>query len=270
MKRALSYLTLINLFFLLFLSLSGFADGALGAVLYYCAFLVPAGIAYFVKSRLELPPSPPSLKMTGKKAALLIPVIAPTLLLVFLISCLTSLILSFFGEGSVTDVSGNIVAVILTHAVLTAICEELLFRYIPLSFISPYTKRGAVLVSALFFAFAHCNLYQIPYAFFAGVIFAVVDLVFDSIWPSVLIHFLNNLVSILWLRNFESENFATAYILILCSLALISIIVLLLLRGKYKEEISRTFKDKRKYKLSLEILVFIGASIVIALFGLFR
>ncbi len=268
MKKALTYLTFTNLLFLLILALSGFIDGVSGRVVYYAAFLLPAIIALILKSRLDVPPKFLPLRLSKKGAVMLLPLIAPTLALVFFISWLTSMVLSFIGEGEVTDVSGNIIAVILTHAVLTALLEELLFRYVPLALLSPITKRGAVWISALFFSFAHCNLYQIPYAFIAGVIFAAVDLVFESIWPSVLIHFLNNLISIIWLRNLEDCKFVTAYIILLLALALVSIIMIALKNNNYKERLKGTFAGKSEHKLSYEPLLFFAATLVIAVLNL--
>lgn len=268
MKKALTYLTLIDLLFLLFLALSGFISGALGRVIYYLAFLIPAALAMILKNSLDKPPEFLSLKLSGKNTALLIPIIAPTLALVFFISWLVSVLLSFIGQGNITDVSGNIITVILAHAVLTSLLEELLFRYIPLAFVSPITKRGAVLVSALFFAFAHCNLYQIPYAFVAGVIFAAIDLAFGSIWPSVLIHFINNLLSILWLRNVDNAEFVAAYIVLLATFALVSLVVLVVRRARYKEILSETFAGECKCKLSYEPLLFFAVALTVAILNL--
>lgn len=266
MRKALSYLTLINMLFLLLLGLAGIDSGVLGKAIYYLAFLLPALLAIFLKNKLDAPPEFLPLKLSDSAFSNLLPLIAPTLALVFFVSWITSLLLSFMGEGSVTDVSGNIVTVILTHAVLTSLLEELLFRYVPIAFLSPLSKRGAVWISALFFAFAHCNLYQIPYAFLAGVIFAAADLIFDSIWPSVLIHFLNNLISILWLRNAESATFVIVYIILLVALSLVSISVVIARKAVYKEKLQIIFADKNRYTLSVEPILFFVLALVISLF----
>lgn len=268
MRRALSYLTLVYLIFLLLLGISGLFDGIISRIVYFLAFLLPAAVAFLLKERLETPACPLPLKLSGGSAAALLPLIAPTLALVFFVSWLTSLLLSFIGDGSVTDVSGNIITVILMHAVLTALLEELLFRYVPLAFLSPISKNGAVLISAMFFAFAHCNLYQIPYALLAGVIFAAIDLIFHSIWPSVLIHFLNNLISILWIRNSENTTFVTVYIILLVSLALISVLVIILKRTFYKEKLQSIWVEENKFVLTIEPILFFVMTIVIAAFNI--
>ena len=268
MKKALTYLTFIDLSFLLLLGLSGFINGFLGDAVYYLAFLLPVSVAIALKGRLDVTPQFLPLRLSTKNACRLLPLVAPTLAVIFVVSWITSVLLSFVGEGSVTDVSGNIVTVILTHAVLTPLLEELLFRYVPIAFLAPVSKKGAVWMSAMFFAFAHCSFYQIPYAFIAGVIFAAVDIAFDSIWPSVLIHFANNFISVFWLRCAESASFVTAYIVILFALALLSVAIIISKRALYKELSVKIFLDNEKYVLSCEPMLFFVTASVIAAFNL--
>ena len=64
----------------------------------------------------------------------------------------------------------------------------------------PYSKRHTVIYSSLFFALIHCSFSQMPYAFIAGVIFMLVDVAFDSVWPSIILHFVNNSLSIVWMK----------------------------------------------------------------------
>jgi membrane protease YdiL (CAAX protease family) len=85
---------------------------------------------------------------------------------------------------------------VLTHALLPAVLEEGLFRFVPLKVLSPISRKIAVLLSAALFAIVHGSVYKIPYAFAAGVIFAMLDIYFASLLPSLLIHFLNNLLSL--------------------------------------------------------------------------
>lgn len=244
MKKSLTYIIFYDLLFVLLLAIAGSLGGVLGDTIYYFAFLVPISLALGLSRVGEVSFSPPKLRISTENMLLTLPVTAPTLALIFFVSWLTSLLLSRFGEGSVTDVSGNIISVIFTHALLTAILEEALFRYIPLAYLAGYSKRGAVLFSALFFALAHCNLFQIPYAFIAGVIFAALDIAFDSVIPSLIIHFVNNLISIIWLRGGGERNFVTVYIIILVSAAILSLIPVLILRKKYASKITEAFKQE--------------------------
>jgi membrane protease YdiL (CAAX protease family) len=265
MKRALTCVTVIDLLFILLLSISAFFAGVVGNLIYYSAFIIPFFLAIYIKNKTNSEFTPLKIKIRANEIRLLIPTVAPTLALVFLISWLTSLLLSFIGEGNYVDVSGNLFIVILTHAIVPAIAEEALFRYIPIALISPYAKRGAILISAIYFALIHCNIYQLPYAFLAGIIFAASDIAFDSILPSVILHFVNNLVSIFWLRHGADASFSRSYIISLISIAAISIVFIIIFRKDYKEIFLPIIRDKSKYKLSYEFVLFAALTLFIAI-----
>ena len=108
MKKALIYISLFDMIFILLLSLSA----SFGTVFYYFAFTVP--VLLFIAIRRSVVTEPLNIKPTGESLALTLPTVAPTVAIVFAASYLTSLLLSFFGEGSSSpDVSGNLVYAIL-------------------------------------------------------------------------------------------------------------------------------------------------------------
>lgn len=82
--------------------------------------------------------------------------------------------------------------VVLVGCVLAPAAEELLFRRELLRRLKPYGEKFAVLSSALLFALVHGNLFQLLYAFAAGVIFAYVALRTGSILQSFLLHAMFN------------------------------------------------------------------------------
>ena len=268
MPKALKYLTFLNLIFIFFVALSGFLGGIVGDAVYYLAFVIPTLLAFILRRGEGVKFSAPRLKISAENLGLALPLAAPLLAVIFLISWLTSLILSALGAENATDVSGNIFLVIFTHAVLPSVLEEGLFRYLPIAFISPYSKKYAVLFSALFFAFAHCNLYQLPYAFAAGVAFAVIDIAANSIVPSVILHFLNNLISIFWLRGMDDTDFATLYVIILATLALLSLIPIFLMRARYKKMIACIEDGEANAEISYEPLLFFATTLFVALISL--
>ena len=256
MKKASLAIVMLNFAFVFIIALSSYFTGVISTVIYYLAFIVPI-VAYFAcRPRAKIELSPPRFTISGQNTGLCIPTVFPTIALVFVISWLTSILVSKIGVESVTDVSGNLAYVILTKALLTAVLEEMLFRYIPISLLSPHSRRGAVILSATFFALAHCNLYQLFYAFVAGVILAAVDLMFDSIWPSMVIHFLNNLVSIFWLRYGTSEAFSQRYTVVLFSLAAISLIPIIIFRKRYKTLLACVFRGDGRIEFTLESTLF--------------
>ena len=91
----------------------------------------------------------------------------------------------------------------------------------------------------------HNDFFVIPYAFIAGVIFMTVDLVCESVWPSVVLHFLNNLLSVLLI--FYSGNCTFIY-LFYGILILLSAISLAFIAGKgklYKEKVQSALSGEK-------------------------
>ncbi len=110
----------------------------------------------------------------------------------------------FAGEDTSTDMildmispdKGYMVVLIFIMIVIVpAFCEEFLFRGLVLGNLLPYGKGIAVVGSALLFAAMHQNFGQFLYTFAAGVIMGLLYAESRSIWPSTLVHMLNNLLS---------------------------------------------------------------------------
>ena len=213
MKKAINSVTFLLLVFIFFLSLSSAFSAAIGGLFYYSAYVVPVILAmlYFKASEKdEIRPTALRIMPDKKSALFSIPFVFPFVAIVLLISFLTSLVLNTLGFSYATDVSGNIFAVITKHVLLPAFLEEAVFRFIPLALIAPYSKKNAVVISSVFFAVVHCNLFQIPYALFAGLVLSYVALATGSIFPAVALHFLNNLSSVILMRN-DSLAFSIAF-----------------------------------------------------------
>ena len=195
MKGALRILTVSYMTFLVVLTLSGFFEGFFADLFYYAAFILPLLVARLllgkdmnVKTAFSLPKK--------ESVPMIVLSLFPFLGLTMAVSFLTSLLLSHLGFSSpMTDVSGNIFSVLIKHALLPACLEEMLFRLLPIALLLPYSKRGAVIFSSLFFAFMHFNLFQIPYAFVAGAVLAVLYISSGSIIPSFILHLVNNIFS---------------------------------------------------------------------------
>ena len=261
MKKSLRYLSFIYLLFLLLISCSGMLSGVMKNVIYYLAFVLPFVVAFVIKRRTGVPFSAPKLSFSPKSAKIVLGLLFPCVTIVFAVSFLCSLLFTSLGLSSAqTDVSGNIALVIVMHALLPSICEEALFRYLPMAFIAPYSKKWCIIISSLLFALIHGNIFQIPYAFVAGLIFAAVDIALDSIVPSLILHFMNNLISILWMRMdafFE-------ILIILISLSAVSALYLFLIRRSLKTEFSALFSDKEKPEFSYESVLLVVLLLVIS------
>ena len=206
---AVRLVTLLDVIFIVLLAISGSVSGLIGDLIYYVAFILPITVGFFCSSELKRKreeiagvAEKPDRLLTFDRNALrkTVPLVAPAVATVFAVSFLTSMLMSVFGVQSPPVEKTDIVTMLIVHALTPAIFEEALFRYIPMKLLMPYSKRWCVIYSAFCFALIHCSFPQMPYAFIAGVIFMVIDIAFGSVWPSVILHFLNNTTSVISMK----------------------------------------------------------------------
>lgn len=271
MKKSITAITFLDVVFLLLLSVSGVIGGTAGSVLYYFAFALPVllGAVYSRRNKDEeagrvLLKILPDRKSVGYA----LPIIVPFICTVFLISFLTSLILTKLGFSETTDVSGNLLGVIVKHAVLPAFFEEALFRFIPLVLLIPYSKKNALAVSSVMFAAVHCSLFQIPYALIASFILSLTALATGSVFPCILIHFLNNVASIFFMRYSGVGYFNLIFFLSLGVVCAISIAVIIVKRNSYKKIFQELKEDKCNVEFTLSTFMFVAMTLVIGALNL--
>ena len=269
MKKEMSFLVSSSLIFVLFLTLSGLFAGMLSYVFYYAAFLIPISLYFVLCKYGKIGVSHLGVKLKSENTVLTLPLIFPTLLCIFVISFLTELILSRFTEPPVAQIQDNFLISLLTHALFPALFEEILFRYIPISLLLPYGKKTAILYSSVLFALIHCSLYQIPYAFFAGLVFAFVDISFESIIPSVIFHFINNAVSIVWMRGSSERTFVLIFMITLSLCAALSALFIFVKREKYRKILTDMRTDTKCGKFTAEFIVLIILLLSIAFINAF-
>lgn len=264
MKKGLTYTVFLDMLFLLLLVLSGFMSGAFSDILYYMSFLVPIMIFFPLSKRLATSNMTIRFKPRASDFTLTL-IIAPAVLgVVFSLAALSALLSStVVGTPGGTDVSGNIASVILLHAMLPAVLEELLFRYVPITFIGGESKSAAVIFSSLLFALSHCDIFKLPYTLAAGIIFAVIVASTGSVWPTVILHFLNNTVSIIW-QKYVTDATSTAIFLSVFGLMILTSVFVILIKRKSLIEtvIIPVFREKCKFEFTKEL----GAFVILALF----
>lgn len=97
-------------------------------------------------------------------------------------------------QNTVPDLSGwNLLPAILVIAVLPAVLEEILFRGIVLNNIEGEAGSVAsVFLVGLIFSLYHASVEQTVYQFICGCLFTLLALRAKSVAPTVLIHFINN------------------------------------------------------------------------------
>ncbi len=95
---------------------------------------------------------------------------------------------------------------ILALCVVPALCEEFFFRGVILSEYRSYGLARAVIISSVFFAFSHFSFSGFLIYIFTGLMLSFLTVVCRSVFPAIILHFVNNLID-LYAGSFF-ENFA--------------------------------------------------------------
>ena len=91
------------------------------------------------------------------------------------------------------------VFLVLASCVVPALVEEFLYRGVILRALMRFGTGFAILTSSLLFALMHGNLSQIIFAFPLGLLFAILVVRTGNLWITIVVHFLNNFLSSLYL-----------------------------------------------------------------------
>lgn len=110
-------------------------------------------------------------------------------------------------------------------AVVPGVCEEILFRgYVQGRLLKRWSPLAAILVSSILFAVAHVDPLHICAVFPTGIWLGLIAYRAESIWPTILCHFANNLLALTASNlGLETLGFGHAELLILipCSIAML-------------------------------------------------
>ena len=109
------------------------------------------------------------------------------------------------GVGGGEFVLGLMIYDVFLSAVLPAVCEEFTDRGgLLTTFRGSFSQIQTALLCGLIFGLSHQNVEQLVYTFFLGVLLAFLTMKTRSIFPAMLIHFLNNGISVY-------QTYAVAY-----------------------------------------------------------
>ena len=109
-----------------------------------------------------------------------------------------------FASGETTNSALGLIINLILVAVLPAICEENLHRGMLLSGYATMGIKKAVILSSLMFGLLHLNVNQFFYTTILGFLIAMTVVISKSIVPGIIIHFINNALSIY--LNFATSN----------------------------------------------------------------
>lgn len=278
MKTKIKLLTAVDMLFLLLLSISGSTVGIISEVFYYLAFLAPVGIVlnyiYTTGESSHAPTAEAKRTMLRdikkdfsiSKEALIFstPVFFPAIMGILGLSILSTAILSSLGYENNATFSEPLWLAIVIHALIPSVLEELLFRFAPIKLLSE-NKKTAFILSSVMFSFAHANLFQIPYALLAGAVLSALYIMTGSIWPSMIMHFLNNTISLLSIYGHAGSWF----FIILGVLTAASITVVYIRRKAYSQKLDEMLSREEKIEFSYYPLFFIGTALLLAISALF-
>lgn len=172
-------------------------NGVISALIFFLA-----GLVYCLIRRLRFSAIFPFDKIRG---GLLVQLCVIGLTFSLMSNYVVDMVNTTFGLFGIENTGGtfdvgdqpNVLLYILTVAILPAFAEEFAFRGIVMGVLRPFSEGLAIFVSSAAFALMHGNFVQLPFTFCCGLVFAFIDIKTNSLLPSIIIHFLNNFLSVL-------------------------------------------------------------------------
>lgn len=104
----------------------------------------------------------------------------------------------------------SIGVMLLSLAVVPAICEEVFMRGVILTGHHDLKWLQLILFNGILFGIFHLNVNQFSYAFFLGAIFSLAVLITRSLYASMWMHFVNNAFSTVMAKYFEDGQSAAS------------------------------------------------------------
>jgi len=104
---------------------------------------------------------------------------------------------------------------IVAVSVVPAVTEELVYRGCVMGRLRKYGDGFALITSALLFGMMHGNFLQAPFAFIVGLVAGWAVIYTNSIFPAMIIHGLNNFMSVIAdiaYENLELAGIDTIYV----------------------------------------------------------
>ena len=143
----------------------------------------------------------------------------------------------------------EIILNIISVAIVPAFAEEFAYRGLVMGSLKKYGRAFAVVASAILFSAMHSNTTQIVFTLPVGLIFGYIDIITDSILPSILLHFMNNFYAILFTILYTNSNLdereLTIVQLIIVLLFLVSGVLSFIYLTRSKK-VSFSLSDKEK------------------------
>lgn len=169
----------------------------------------------------------------------------------------------------------NIILTVLTVCVIPAVTEEAFFRGVLTRSLDGANTVIACLIGGLYFSLFHMNPAQTPYQFALGFCYTLLALKSGSVFPTVIAHFLNNLIIVILYYaapTFGGFTGVAGIIATALGTAVTALFVALLLIGK-KEEEGKEEKERFPYDYKTFFLysaIGVAACVIIWFSGLLQ
>ena len=145
-------------------------------------------------------------KISGKIITISIVIGVLVFLLNGFIASIFSFIINLLGfEASPVQLTDNaenggltafyVFSLIFCSCILPAICEETAHRGMLLNTLKRYGVTKAIIISGIMFGLIHLNINQFFYTAIIGCFLAFLTIISDSIYPAMIVHFMNNFLS---------------------------------------------------------------------------
>lgn len=166
----------------------------------------------------------------------------------------------------------SVLLFVINTAIMPALFEEFAFRGVIMQPLRKYGDWFAIIASSACFAIVHANMVQIPFAFIAGISLGYFCIRTKSIWTSVIIHFLNNFLSVAFSVYFEKNPDASSftYVIVMMTILIIGVMAMVIFKKTCTVKIKKdsTVMNEKK---ALRNAAFISTpmTVVAAFFALY-
>ena len=167
----------------------------------------------------------------------------PFFVTVWALGAATELVGGFFGLENEIDTAAPTLTLYVVQVLLAAFSEEFVFRYVFLRYLAPWHKGFALLASSVVFALMHVQILQLPYAFLAGAMLALLTLLSNSPLPAFLFHLINNTVH---LSAALYGDFILLFTILLCTAVSIVLLCFKNYRQKIYKKCTAVFPSPKK------------------------
>ncbi len=160
-------------------------------------------------------------------------------------------------------------AFIAAHVILAPILEELFFRGLILERLRRYGDIFAVLTSAMMFSLLHSSFQSFPSAFVSGLIFGLAAVWTGSFLAPVIIHALNNALSVALILISEKLSSAAAdlvFIGVMGALVIISVLAIFIILKRNPETFSFSYSGQILTKKRRAGILFFSLPMIIFIF----